>query len=92
MTDGRSFAPVGGAAAGEVWLEQRPVDEEFSPEFQPPAVAGGVGTEIDERGVAKLSGGWGVHVPSSILLTKMPPRRSRLKPGQSPQDYQENQR
>jgi hypothetical protein len=55
-------------------------------------VAGGVGAEIDEGGVAKLSLGWGVHVSSSILLTAVPPRRERLKPGQSPQDYQENQR
>jgi len=31
-------------------------------------MAGGIGTEIDERRVAKLSGGWGVHVSSSILF------------------------
>ena len=92
MKDGRGVAPVGGVAAGEVWLEQRPVDEDVSQEFQPPAVATGVGTEIDERGVAKLFGVWGVHVPSSILLTAVPLRKERLKPGRSPQDYQENQR
>ena len=92
MKDGRGVGPVRGATAGEVWLEQRPVDEDVSQQFQPPAVAPRVGTEIDERGVAKLSVGWGVHVMSSIQLTAVPPRRGRLKPGQSPQDYQENQR
>jgi hypothetical protein len=92
MKDGLGVSPVGGAAAWEVWLEQRPVDEDGSQEFQPPAVAGWIGTEIDERRVAKLSGCWGVHVSSSILLTVRPPRRWRLKPGQNPQACQENQR
>jgi len=49
---------------GEVWLEQGPIDEHASQHFQPPAVAPVVGSEIDEGGVAKLSGGWAVHVPS----------------------------
>ena len=52
-------------------------------EFQPPALAPRVGTEIDERGVAKLSVGWGVHVPSSILLTAMPPRNRPVNEGKT---------
>ena len=83
MKDGLGVAPVGGAAAGEVWLEQGAIDEDVSQEFQPPAVAPRVGTEIDERGVAKLSVGWGVHVPSSILLTAMPPRNRPVNEGKT---------
>ena len=83
MKDGRGVGPVGGAAAGEVWLEQGPIDEEISQEFQPPAVAPRVGTEIDEGRIAKLSGGWGVHVPSSILLTAMPPRNRPVNEGKT---------
>jgi len=81
MKDGRGVAPVGGATTGEVWLVERPVDEDVAQQLQPPAVATRVGPKIDEGRVAKLSGGWGVHVLSSILLTAVPPRNERLKPG-----------
>jgi hypothetical protein len=33
MEDGRGVGPVGCAAAGEVWLEKRPIDEDGSQEF-----------------------------------------------------------
>jgi len=49
-------------AARKVGLEQRPVNEHCPQEFQPPAEAAGVGTKIDERGIAKLLRSWGVHV------------------------------
>ena len=62
MVDRAGVSPVGGAAAREVWLKQRPVNEHGPQQFQPPAEATGVGTKIDERGIAKLFSGWGVHI------------------------------
>jgi hypothetical protein len=92
MEDGHGIAPVVRAAAGQIWLEQRAINEHVSQQFQPSAKAPRVGTKIDEGGIAKLFGGWSVHVRSSILLTAVPPRKERLKRGQSPQNCQENQR
>ena len=58
LEHGRGRRPgVGEAAAGQAGQGQRAVHEHPAEQFQPPAA-----TEIDERRVAKLSGGSGVHV------------------------------
>jgi hypothetical protein len=62
MEDRHSFIPIGRAAAWQIGLKQGTVDEHASQQFEPPARDSGSGAEIDERRVAKLSCGWGVHV------------------------------